>query len=87
MTDPEKKTYIVGILHQHGDEFSATVGKIDALDSDEALHLSELWLAKKKRDHGCKNHGNRCQAAVQEAYTGLKSTVLTIGVEEILPNK
>ena len=85
MAKPEskEKTFVVGILHQHGGELATTLGKLDAIDAGEALQRAEFWLAQKRLKHKCKSYGDNCSVDVREAYTGLKSTVLACSAEEI----
>jgi len=77
------KEFIVAILHEHGSEFGTTIGKIKASDKDEALQKSELWVARKRRDHKCKSFGNNCSVYVRQAYTGQNSTMLACSAEDI----
>ena len=79
-----KKEFVVIIMHQHGKELATTIGKIEASDKDEALQKSELWVARKRREHKCKSFGNDCYVDVREAYTGLTSTMLACSAEEII---
>lgn len=79
-----EKTFVVGILHQHGSELGTTLGKLEAKSADDALKKAEFWLARKRREHRCKSDGNSCYVDVREAYTGLKSTMLACSAEEIM---
>lgn len=79
------KTFVVGILHQHDSELGTTIGKLEAADVNDAMNRSELWIARKKKEFNCGIYGNVCEAHALEAFRGFKSTVLTIGAEEIFP--
>ncbi len=78
-----QKTFVIGILHQHGGELSTDLGRLEADTAKEALQKAELWIARKKKKQLCKSRGNQCEVDVREAYTGLKSTMLAASAEDI----
>lgn len=83
MAEKKTKTFVIGILHRHGNEIDSTLGKLEAEGVEDALMKSEFWVAKKRIGFGCGKPGNRCTVDIREGYTGLKSTFLACSAEEI----
>lgn len=84
-TSKAKTTFLVWILHQHGDCFGTTTGKLEAEDAEDALRKSELWIARKRSEHKCKDYGNQCAVGIREAYVSRSAAMAAYGAEEILP--
>lgn len=80
-----KKLFVVVIIHQHGNDFSSTVGKIRARDLEDVERRSEMWLARKRKEHRCKELGNACYAYIDEPNRSLKTVGIDGGAEEIDP--
>ncbi|HTP57025.1 MAG TPA: hypothetical protein VMJ72_01960 [Candidatus Paceibacterota bacterium] len=83
------KTYIVAIMHEHGDDISTTIGSIDIgptkKDDKVAAERIKFWLAKQKRLCGCARHGDTCGVHIREAVPSLKTVCLMASAEPIVP--
>ena len=84
-TKDEKETwFIVGIMHHHRDDYGVSLGKVKASSVEEAERRSELWVARKKQEAGCKpRQGDACEVVVFEPTVGLKGAMHLSMAEEI----
>jgi hypothetical protein len=83
-TKDEKETwYIVGIMHHHADDYGASLGKVRASSAEEAKRKSEMWVARKKREAGCKPSRDACDVVVFEPTLGMKGAMHLAMAEEI----
>ncbi len=80
-----EKCFVVIIIHQHSKEVGTMIGKINALNRDDAWRRSEVWRAQKRAEHKCKKFGNRCLEYVDEPNRSQKTLGLNLGAKEIEP--
>lgn len=48
------RAYIIGIAHNHGGEFSTTLGHLEAESAEDAQGRARFWIRRKTKEHDCK---------------------------------
>lgn len=73
------QAYIIGIAHNHGGEFSTTLGYLEAESAEDAEERALFWIRRKTKEHDCKKG---CIPSVHPAI-GLHGIGLLASAEEI----